>query len=179
MKTICLIICISLVTVDCFATHELNGWKYEYKVGAAGKRSESVYGELSYNGKALPKEYNHVITPLGEFVFIDARGFGSNEKIRWVPFGRLPGYSEGTMAFARTEKDVEQLLTGKIPRFRTTAITEAPLDVSAEPYLEGAFENRPKGVGSNWFCAVKHGLWVNPAKMDKALIKLKLRVQGP
>src|SRR5207248_367509 len=107
------------------------------------------------------------ITPLGEFIFMDVRGINGMEKIRWAPAGKIPGYA-GELVTAGTEKEVKELLAGKIPGFRKTNINKGNGDVSPEPYVRGTFQDPPKGVGPNWFYAVKKGLWVNPDKMGEA-----------
>ena len=163
-----------LVAVShCWGGSFVIDWTYDYGVAAQGTKSESVYGRLFYKGEELPKEYEHVITPIGEFVFIDGRGFGSNEKIRWVPFGKLAGYSGGMLNAAGTESDVQLLLTSNDPILRRVVISGTAAMGSTEACLAGSFEKPPKGVGKDWFFVVTQGLWVNPRRIDE-VVKAKL-----
>ena len=166
-QMIVLFICL-LLAAGFVSAYELNGWTYEYEVENAHTKSESIHGKLMCRGREMPKQYEHVITPLGEFIFADVSGFNTVEKIRWTPCGLLPGYSPGRIAFARTEKDVRDLLGGDVPGFRKTPIKETGSVISRDPYLKGTFENPPKGVASDWFYVIKQGVWVNPARMEEA-----------
>jgi hypothetical protein len=161
--------CLLLLTAGCFGDPPVKSWDYHYGVGSPGTRSESIYGKLLYNGQELPKEYLHVITPIGEYGFSIEHGFGGPE-IRWIP---LYIYKSGELWQAQNEAKVDQLLSGKDPSFRTTATKEASAVVSTEPYLKGTFEKRPQGVGADWFFVVKQNLWVNPRKIEEVL-KTKL-----
>lgn len=147
-----------LLMGNCLAGESVQGWDYGYEDHAKGTKSESISGELRYRGSELPKEFGHVITPLGEFDFASEMGF-SGVEIRWAPFaGRL------TVA----AQSVESLLSGAGPTFRKCkkeSRDARQLDVA---YIPGTFEHRPEGTGSDWFYVVKPEWWVNPKKLEKA-----------
>jgi len=134
-------------------------WSYQYEVHLPGTRSESISGKLLYNGVELSKEFEHVITPIGEYVFKPYHGFGG-PPIRWVPHS------------AMREEDIKKLLAGKDASFRRTVVTTPVTKSSNEAYISGKFEERPKQAGSDWFYAVKQGWWVNPKKIDEAIKEL-------
>jgi hypothetical protein len=140
-------------------------WTYEYGVASAGTKSESVYGKLLFKGDELPKEFQHVITPIGEFVYTDHRGFGSNDTVAWVPYGKV----RGILNAAVTEADVQAFLTSNDSSFRRIIITHAPATVSTAPCLAGSLDQIPTGAGKNWFFVVGKNLWVNPAKINDVL----------
>jgi hypothetical protein len=154
-----------LTIASCRATDFVINWTYQYEVASPGTKSESVYGKLYYRQDELPKEYAHVITPIGEFVFVDRQGSGSTQKIGWVPYGRLTGYPAGTLNPAHIETEVQELLTGDESVFRRAFNSGAASTASTKPSLPGSFDKHPKGVGKEWFYAVKQGLWVNPANL--------------
>ena len=106
MKKKVLLGAILVAITRCFAADSLHGWEFKYGVGDSGTKSETVYGKLFYNNREVPMEYERIITPIGEFAYIDGRALGSNEKIGWVPISKL---LDGNMGFARTEKEVKQL----------------------------------------------------------------------
>src|SRR2546430_17457500 len=87
-QMIVLFICL-LLAAGFVSAYELNGWTYEYEVENAHTKSESIHGKLMCRGREMPKQYEHVITPLGEFIFADVSGFNTVEKIRWTPCGLL------------------------------------------------------------------------------------------
>jgi hypothetical protein len=138
-------------------------WTYEYGVSSPGTKSESVYGRLLYKGEELPKEYQHVITPIGEFVFLDFQGEGSNSKIAWVPYGKLAGYTGG----AGTEAEVQELLTGPVSIFRRVILSHATAMGAAEAWIAGSFDKPPTGVGKDWLFVVGKNLWVNPREIEE------------
>ena len=163
-----------LAAVCLFAGHCLAGsfvidWTYEYGVGSPGTKSESVYGRLLYKGDELPNEYQHVITPIGEFVFLDVQGEGSSSKIAWVPCGKLPGYTDGTIHPAGTETEMQELLTGNESVFRRVIISRAPATAGTEAFIAGPLDKVPKEAGKDWFYVVGKNLWVNPREIGKVL----------
>lgn len=158
-----------LAAGHCLGSSFVIDWTYEYGVGSAGTKSESVYGRLLYKGDELPKEYQHVITPIGEFLFIDVVGEGSNNKIAWVPCGKLPGYIDGSLQPAGTETEVQELLTGNESIFRRVILSHAPATAAAKAWIAGPFEKTPAGVGKDWFYVVGKNLWVNPREIGEAL----------
>jgi hypothetical protein len=151
----------------CVGSSYVIDWTYEYGVGAPGTKSESVYGRLLYKGDELPKEFEHVITPIGEFVFVDGRGFGSDNTVAWVPYGKLGGNTEATARLAMRESEVQELLTGNEPIFRRVILSHA--GAGTEAYIAGAFEKPPAGAGKDWFYAVGKNLWVNPRETAEVL----------
>jgi len=155
----------------CFASYVID-WTYEYGVAAAGTRSESVYGKLLFKGDEIPKEFQHVITPIGEFIYIDNFGFGSKEKVAWVPYGKV----RGILNAAVTEADVQGFLTSNDSSFRRVIITHPLTAVSTASSLAGSLDQVPAGVGKNWFFVLGKNLWVNPAKINDVL---KTKFAGP
>ncbi len=154
----------------CSGADPVSGWEYKYGVANPGTKSEDIYGRLLYKGRNLPEEYSHVVTPVGEFYGIKNIPTWEGANSTWLPVGKYP---DGKIKPAGTEKDVEYLLNGKDPSFRTIAIKEASSVVSKKPCIAGTFETRPKGIGTDWFYVIKQGLWVNPQKIDEVL-KTKL-----
>ncbi len=144
----------------------VQGWDYQYEDHGEGTKSESISGELRYRGNELPKEFGHVITPIGEFNFVSEMGI-STAQIRWAPF------AGGIAEFAQ---QVESLLSGSNPAFRKSVAGPQVVKPSEAAYIPGKFEQRPKEAGPDWFYAVKPGWWVNPRKIDEAL--KVLAVQG-
>ncbi|HWB61009.1 MAG TPA: hypothetical protein VG733_16050 [Chthoniobacteraceae bacterium] len=161
MKRLCCIISILLFTINGFANDPVYGWDYKYRVTAPNTRSESVYGTLLFKGHELPKEFDRVVTPIGEFAFISTLG--------WLPVGKYPDKTDKNMRVASTKQDVEELLSGTDPDCRFSSIKEVPTNISTEAYVEGTFEKPPKGVGPDWFYVVGKSLWVNPQKIDEVL----------
>lgn len=137
----------------------VQGWDYQYEDHGEGTKSESISGELRYRGNELPKEFGHVITPVGEFDFASGIGF-SGAEVRWTPFAG---------GIAETAQQVESLLSGTNPAFRKAVAGPQSTKPSDAAYIPGKFEQRPKDAGPDWFYAVKLGWWVNPRKIDEAL----------
>jgi hypothetical protein len=162
-----------LVCSHCLGSSYVIDWTYEYGVGSPGTKSESVYGRLLYKGEELPKEYQHVITPIGEFIFLDFHGDGSNNKIAWVPYGKLAGYTNG----AGTETEVQELLTGPVSIFRRVILSHAPATGGTKAWIAASFDMPPAGVGKDWFYVVGKNLWVNPSEIGQVL-KEKLAGKG-
>src|SRR5476649_2905687 len=96
---------------------ESGKWSYAYEVASPKTKSETVLGTLSYDGKELPKVYRRVIVPLGEFVYIDGRGLGSDQPIKWVPRGMV---DFGVADYARTARDVKLMLDKNNPGFHSS-----------------------------------------------------------
>ena len=142
----------------------LQGWDYQYSVNLAGKKSESVNGELLYRGNKIPMAFERVITPIGEFVFVKELAWASAPP-GWVP---LTVDKDGVhRRFASA--GVESLLSGTNPAFRKSVAGPQTAKPSDAAYIPGKFEQRPKEAGPDWFYAVKPGWWVNPRKIDEAL----------
>jgi hypothetical protein len=141
---------------------ETKGWDFSYGVGAPGSKNETVYGKLLYRGFELPKSYKQVVTPIGEFVFVDAQGPVSNKEIGWGPYGALPGCLKGTRAFAHTRLDVNWLMDPSEENSRRVPNTDRLSPNRVEPSVPGTFENRPAVVESHWFFAVNKDCWIDP-----------------
>jgi len=141
---------------------ETKGWDFSYGVGAPGSKNETVYGKLLYRGFELPKSYKQIVTPIGEFVFVDAQGPVSNKEIGWVPYGALPGCLKGTRAFAHTRRDVNWLMDPSEENSRRVPSTGHFGPNHFEQSVPGTFENRPAVVESHWFFAVDKSCWINP-----------------
>ena len=165
-KQSCALSVFLLAAWNCLGSSYVIDWTYEYGVSSAGKKSESVYGRLLYKGDELPMECQHVITPIGEFVYIDGQGEGSKNKIAWVPLGKLPGYTDEAAHAAGTEAEVEELLTGNVPIFRRVILNHAPA-AGTEACMAGPFDKPPAGVGKDWFYVVGKSLWVNPREIEE------------
>jgi len=148
-----------LLMANRLAAGPVQGWDYQYEDHGEGTKSESISGELRYRGNELPKEFGHVITPIGEFDFASEMGF-SGAQICWTPFAG---------GIAETAQQVESLLSGTNPAFRKSVAEPQAANSSDAAYIPGKFEPRPKEAGPDWFYAVKQGWWVNPRKIDQAL----------
>ena len=125
----------------------VQGWEYQFDDHGEGTKSESISGELRYQGKELPKEFGQVITPIGEFEFASEMGF-SGAQIRWAPFAG---------GIAITAQNVDSLLSGTNPAFRKSVVGADVAKFSDAAYIPGKFEQCPKGAGPDWFYAVKQG----------------------
>jgi len=146
--------------------HGKNGdWEYQYEVINPGTRSEYVSGTLSYKGSPLTGKLQHVITPVGEFVFRPAKGWGGGVPFKWLP---LTIDQSGKTIAATREVEVKDLLAKKGEALRITKVAETGT-VSPEAALSGSLDQPPKGVGSDWFYEVDSGKWINPKKLDQAL----------
>jgi len=141
----------------------VNHWSYEYAT------SRSIHGRLLYKGKELPKECEHVVTNLGEFVYVGHPALDSNVPIEWLPFGITYNYPGVTEQAASSEHDVRCFLQGQPVSFRKTLIDKQPDIISKEPCIPESFQRRPKDAGANWFYLVRKQLWINPEKMQDAL----------
>ena len=155
----------------CIASSFVIDWTYEYGVGSPGTKSESVYGRLLYKGDELPKESQHVITPIGEFIYIDVKGGAPGIKIAWVPSGKLAGPGDAKTEPAHTETEVQELLTGDKSLFRRVILSHSTTTTQA--CLAGTFEKPPGAVGKDWFYVSGKDLWVNPKEIS-TVWKLKL-----
>jgi hypothetical protein len=60
------VIFIILISMS-FLSHSYANWKIELTLKQHGTRSEHLNREICYQGKALPLELVHVITPVGEY----------------------------------------------------------------------------------------------------------------
>jgi hypothetical protein len=162
MKQLFILISLLLWSTDyCLGDYTHGNWEYKYDVISPGTRSEEVSGHLCFKGTELNKSFDHVITPLGEFAF-DNTGL-SEKPIGWLPVSK---YSNGRVEVARTRKEVDQLLNGKVPWFRSAFNTNPLTIFSPEPTVAGTFEKPPGNVGANWFYLVNRGLWINPDKIE-------------
>ena len=97
-----------LLMANNLAADPMQGWEYQYQDYGTGTKSESICGKLLFQGHEIPKEFEHVITPIGEFAFGFPMGW-SGVQVRWAP------YCGG---IAITAKDVKSLLSGANPAFR-------------------------------------------------------------
>ena len=167
MKLVAALLGVFLMTSNIIA-EPVQGWDYQYEVHLAGKKSESISGKLLYRENDLPKAFEHVITPVGEFVFGTAMGW-SGVQLRWSP---AVIKSDGTLDFALTDAEAKRILSGNSPTFRKCPVGTQGVVVSTEAYIPGKFEERPKQAGPDWFYVVKPGWWVNPKKMDEVGKKL-------
>jgi hypothetical protein len=162
MNTIAMFGVFLLAAYDCCGKTKAGHWEYQYEVRNPGTRSEFIIGQLMYKGVELPKQLAHVVTPLGEFVFVEKLAWARAVSPKWVPAiqdanGVRPYYRESV---------VRETLSGKGESFRSTAINVEPASVSGEASISGKLEERPKDVGADWFFAVGQSLWVNPVKMS-------------
>ncbi|HEY8900053.1 MAG TPA: hypothetical protein VIM61_06545 [Chthoniobacterales bacterium] len=140
-------------------------WEYQYEVINPGTRSEYVSGTLLYKGSLISEKLQHVITPVGEFVFRPAKGWGGSVPFKWLP-ATLD--QNGAVTTVAREAEVKNLLANKGKGFRVTEVKGAG-PVSSEAALSGALEQPPKGVGTDWLYAVGTSQWVNPTKIPQAL----------
>lgn len=163
-KLTCFVLLSGLCAIPFFATPQPQGWDYRYAVESPGTRSESVHGKLLYKGEEVPRAYEHVVTPIGEFTFRNARAMNAIEKIGWIPVGR---FADGRIKPAQTKAEIDRLLSGKDPSCRRTA--GKSLSTSNGSVVAGNFEQPPKEVGATWFYAVTSELWVNPEHMKEAV----------
>jgi hypothetical protein len=154
---------------NCLLAEPVQGWDYQYKVHAPGKRGESTSGSLVYNGAELPEVFNHVITPVGEFLFNSLHGSGGPE-IRWTPIALN---SKGGYNFASTGEKMSRFLSGEESAFRKCIAGPEVVHVSKETHIPGKFEERPKQAGQDWFFVVKTGWWVNPKKINEVARQLR------
>ena len=159
MKILFLCICMMSMMSNCFSDSLVNEWGYQFEIGAPGTKSESISGKLLYRENEIPKEFEHVITPIGEFLFCAAKGW-SGAQVRWAPFCGGIGI---------TGKEVKSLLSGENSAFRKYIARSQREVETDDAYIAGTYENPPNGIGADWFYVVKQGLWVNPTKLDKVV----------
>jgi hypothetical protein len=168
--------CHTDLMAQCCGGEAAKTWEYQYEVAHPGSRSESISGRLLYMGKELPKEFGHVVTPAGEFVFREAKGWGGGPPFNWLP---ALIDKNGKVTPATREAEAKELLSGKSEAFRSTTIKHQPTSASAEAAISGKFEERPKDAGVDWFFSVNKNLWVNPAKMDAAIKEIIAKPSSP
>lgn len=165
MNSIAIFGCLLLAVCDNCGTRRAGDWEFQYEVKNPGTRSESVVGKLLYKGQVLPKELRHVVTPIGEFSFVE-------KNVLWdhsgIPPGWLPSFvrSDGRLWYAQTEGEIKDLFSGKNPAFRSTALKDRAPAGSSEASITAKLEARPANAGGDWFYAVDQSLWINPAKID-------------
>ncbi len=137
-----------LATCICCGEAKSGDWEYQYQVENPGTRSEYIIGKLLFKGKELPKKYEHMITPIGEFYF--SKGLGWTDTApRWLP---ATEDAKGVRAYF-LEAEVKEVLSGKKANFRTTA---------SEDQTSIKIEKRPANAAGDWFYAVKQRSWINP-----------------
>jgi hypothetical protein len=155
------------------------GWNYSYEVVLPGSRSEYISGSLLYNGAPLPLEFEHVVTPVGEYVFSSAHGFGpanpSSPLGKWLPACWKAG---GALNLAIQEEAAIEMLSDENKEFRMTAVKRNS-DESAAAILHGNLKQPPVGVGPDWFYVVYKKLWINPKKINEALKSELIQAPGP
>jgi hypothetical protein len=177
MKTMLInLICGVFMMAQCCGNEAAKTWEYQYEVAHPGSRSESISGRLLYMGKELPKEFGHVVTPAGEFVFREAKGWGGGPPFNWLP---ALIDKNGKVTPATREAEAKELLSGKNEFFRSTATKDQPTSVSEKISVSGKLEERPKDVGADWFFVVDQSLWVNPAKMDAVIKEIVVKPPSP
>ena len=143
-------------------------WTYQYGVNAAGTKNESVFGKLFQSkGNELPKQFHHLITPIGEFLYVDASVSGTSQTVGWVPYGRLSAFPDGQMHPASTDTQLQELMTGNNSGFKRVIVRGSPSAGAA--VIRGDFDHPPSGAGREWFYAVDKGSWVNPEKLPEAI----------
>ncbi len=154
---------IALLKATGFSAEAAGKWDYQYTTKNAGTRSEYVVGTLSFEGERLAQAWRHVITPIGEFIFVDKLAW-ADASPNWVPVT-----SDGRGSHPHFDStNVKNLLSGVNPNFRKCVVGQ-PVEVSNDAYMSGKFEERAKQIGSDWFYAVDLGWWVNPKKIGEAL----------
>lgn len=156
-----------LLMADTLSATPTQGWDYQYVVKNVGKRNEYVVGDLLFERQRLSSVWNHVITPVGEFMFMEKSGW-LDTSADWVPVTVDKYGVFGHVSSA----DVKSLLAGDNPAFRKCTDGAQAEGASNIAYIPGKFEERPKEAGSDWFYVVKLGWWVNPKKMDEVAKKL-------
>lgn len=64
---------------------ESNGWMYLYEFRIPETRSAHVFGRLIFMTHDMPPYLKHLITPLGEFKYVDKLPSGAVDQGSWVP----------------------------------------------------------------------------------------------
>jgi hypothetical protein len=151
----------------CHAGTFVIDWTYQYGINAAGTKGESVFGKLLYKGDELPERFHHLITPIGEFLYVNAAGSGSIQSIGWVPYGKLDAFPDGRMHPASTDMQVQELMTGNGTGFRRVINRGSPS--AGASIIRGDFDHPPHTAGRDWFYAVDKAVWVNPGRLAEAV----------
>jgi hypothetical protein len=142
-------------------------WTYQYGVNNPGTQIERVFGKLIYKGDELPKQLHHVVTPIGEYLYVADPVPQLRQTVGWVPYGKLSTLPDGSLHAASKQIEVEELMTGNDGGFRRVIVKG--VEAGGSPVLQGSFDYPPQGVGKNWFYAVDNGVWIDPAKLGDAL----------
>lgn len=175
MNTIAMFGVFLLAVCDCFGKTKSGDWEYQYEVRNPGTRSEFIIGQLMYKGAELPKQLAHVVTPLGEFMFVEKLAWAGDVSPKWVPATQD---ANGVRPYYR-ESVVKEMLSGKTESFRSSLIQDQPASVSGEASMSGKLEERPKDAGVDWFFAVGQSLWVNPVKVDAVAKDIVAKPSSP
>jgi hypothetical protein len=176
MNTLATLGCFLLAVSDCCGGTKPGDWDYQYEVINPATRSEYIVGKLTYKNEELPEQFLHVVTPIGEFAFIKARGWSGGPPPRWVPATSKTNIEEKVLL---NESVAKEMRLGENELFRSTAIKDQPASASGEASMSGKLEERPRGAGADWFFAVRQSLWVNPVKVDAVAKDIVAKPSSP
>jgi hypothetical protein len=146
-------------------------WQYEELIAARGTRSEHFVGKLMFTGRVIPEALGHVVTPIGEFAYIDESARGFTAQTNWVrcrvepdgslTFGYYTGAARDLFRSIPERKSIAAQITSK-------TISKADLETG---FYSGAFGARFASTPRNWFYSVRFACWVDPLKIDSFLAK--------
>jgi hypothetical protein len=145
-----------------------SSWHYEYKLAAVGTRSEHVVGNLTFNKTTLPKGLGRVVTPIGEFIYVDKVAPGAPPQTNWVP---CKTEADGSLTTGYYSKPARELLASKT--LRTTSIAHGSNQKITETELRtgfyaGSFHSKPDGTPQHWCHSVTLSYWIDPSKAHLA-----------
>lgn len=158
------------ISLSCNSSGD-SGWEYRYSFVASGTRSEHVVGVVMFDRKVMSKTLNHIITPIGEFIYVDEVAFAFPPQTNWVPCRLDP---TGTLTKGYYAATTRELLKSKNGRrtsdAKVSTNTVSQLEMKAGFYTS-SFDGKLANTPPSWFYSVGLRCWANPLAVDDLPIK--------